>query len=195
MDSHSASPAAKARSPNEKNVRFGTLQIRHFPIIPGDNPAVTVGCPVTIDWQHDGEVTLPIDEYEEARSSSPRSMIELRRPAKLRDDMLRGLGFSRGEIQRSTKLATIARNRRKRTEETMQLAPLQELLERAKRGALNVTVRRVSKQREKDILNQFVDQQGMKRDSELRMSTKTSNTLDASIFSLHTSPGTSGVGV
>ena len=32
-----------------KQVTFGDLTIREFPIIMGDNPACT-GCPITMDW-------------------------------------------------------------------------------------------------------------------------------------------------
>lgn len=180
METEDAETGKLAEASEERQrIKFSTLQIRHFPIICGDNPAVTFGCPLTIDWQYDDEVTLSIDEYEEGRSA-PRSMIELRMPSALRERMLRELGFSRMEIQQSTKAATIARNRRKRTEETMKLAPIQEAIERAKRGALNLTIKRRAKHKETQQMKELL------KLAKGRRSSKSSETVDLSIFSLAT---------
>lgn len=137
-----------------KKVSFSTLQIREYPICVGDNPAVTRGVPITIDWIHDSEVVCSLEEYEEVRPIS-RSMLELRMPNCCRVNSLRRLGFSRLEISEGTKKANITRYRRKRTCETLALSPVQEMLERAKRGTLNATFRRGAKRKERKMMNSF----------------------------------------
>lgn len=135
---------------NRRKVGFSTLHIREYPMIPGDNPSVTMGCPITIDWQHDYDITCHVAEYEEARPK-PRSVLELRLPAQLREDLLKRAGFSRQDILKGTKEANITKGRRRRTQETMKLAPIQELMERAKRGTLNMTIKRGSKKKEREL--------------------------------------------
>jgi hypothetical protein len=56
----------------KKSVRFGDLVITEFPIILGDNPAVTMGAPVTIDWEAQGEVSYKINVYESIRGTRRR---------------------------------------------------------------------------------------------------------------------------
>ena len=51
----------------KKNVRFDRIVITEFPVILGDNPAVTSGAPVTIDWKPQGEKNYSIDAYERCR--------------------------------------------------------------------------------------------------------------------------------
>ena len=137
-----------------KKVSFSTLEIREYPICVGDNPAVTVGVPITIDWAHDGEFTCSVEEYEEHRSN-PRTMIELRMPSRCRADMLRRLGFSRQDIMQGTKSANIARNRRKRTIELLRLSLVFETIEMTKRATLNATFRRTTKKKERAFLSTF----------------------------------------
>jgi hypothetical protein len=62
----------KKQSEFKKSVRFGDLVITEFPIILGDNPAVTMGAPVTIDWEAQGEITYKINVYESIRGTRRR---------------------------------------------------------------------------------------------------------------------------
>jgi hypothetical protein len=57
-------PATKTKT---KAVRFDRIVITEFPVILGDNPAVTAGAPVTIDWQPQGERNYSINAYERCR--------------------------------------------------------------------------------------------------------------------------------
>ncbi|KAL3916448.1 MAG: hypothetical protein SGILL_005173 [Bacillariaceae sp.] len=57
----------KAAQTTIKSVRFGRIVITEFPVILGDNPAVTSGAPVTIDWKPQGERNYSIHAYERCR--------------------------------------------------------------------------------------------------------------------------------
>lgn len=137
-----------------RTVKFTSLEIREYPICIGDNPAVTMGVPITIDWAHDGKLICTVEEYEEHRPA-PRSMAQLRMPSRHRDDLLRRIGYSRRDIMEGTKYATMARNQRKRTTETLNLACAQEFIELTRRAALNATFRRGAKRKEREFLEQY----------------------------------------
>jgi hypothetical protein len=134
-----------------KKVGFSVLQMREYPILIGDNPAVSRGVPLTIDWAHDGEVTASIDEYEYSRGT-PRSMLELRLPPSMRTEMMKRLGFSAKELMVGTKAANIVRFQRRRTIETLQTAAMEEFLEKSRRAILNATIMRGRKRREREYL-------------------------------------------
>lgn len=53
--------------PPDKAVRFGTVELRVFPITLGDNPACTHGPPITIEWDHVAAETMPVDVWESNR--------------------------------------------------------------------------------------------------------------------------------
>ena len=145
-----------------KSVSFKAIEIREYPMRPGDNPSVTTGVPITIDWCYDGELTCSVDDYEEHKSA-PRSMAQLRMPSKHRDAMMKRLGFSSREINQGVKAANIARNQRKKTIELMGLAGAQEWLEKAKKGTLNSVFRRGAKKKERSLLEQFKAQDELDR--------------------------------
>lgn len=134
-----------------RKVRFSVLEIRDYPICVGDNPAVSKGVPITIDWTHDGEVTALIDDYENSRGT-PRSMLELRIPPRLRTETLKGLGFTGADMMLGTKAANIVRLQRRRTIEGLQTAQVEEFLEKSRRAFLNATIMRGKKRREREYL-------------------------------------------
>lgn len=149
--------ATTAIAPPEKkvtSVSFSSLQIREYPIRVGDNPSIMTGTPLTIDWVHVNVINCGIDEYESGKPP-PRTMVELRIPGKCRYQILKNQGFSQEEIRRGTRAANICRSQRTRTQDTMQLAPLQESLEKVKKATLNATFRRKRKSEERKLLKPY----------------------------------------
>lgn len=137
-----------------RSISFSTIEITEYPYITGDNPSVSMGVPLTIAWVPLETERYTIDDYEKKRSPR-RSRTELIIPPAQRTAMLRGLGFSRNDIQQGSKAANITRNRRRRTAETMNLAPAQEVCEKFTRAMMNATVRRTAKKLERTILGNF----------------------------------------
>jgi hypothetical protein len=135
-------------------VSFSQIKIREYPIIVGDNPSIMTGVPITIDWKFVHEMNFSVDDYEAARPQ-PRTMLELRIPGKNRDDILKRQGFSLADRNRGRKEANIARGRRRRTREKEQLAAMAEAVEKVRRAALNATVFRRRKQKERQLLSTF----------------------------------------
>lgn len=134
---------------SSKGVSFTRLQIREYPIIVGDNPAIMTGCPITIAWDHVNVIDVSIDDFE-ATKPPRRQMAELRIPSKFRDEILKSLGFTSDEIKKAMRAANIIRGKRKSTNETTpELAKMQEKFESMKKG-FNFK----AKKREKKLLRQ-----------------------------------------
>ena len=143
------------KAETELCVAFTTIEIKEYPIIIGDNPSVTKGVPVTIAWTPVETRRCTVDTYEK-KIPSPRSMKELKMPSSYRVDPMQRPGFTSDEILRGTKAANITRNCRRRTSETMTIAPAQEVFERMIRAMVNATVRRMAKKSERRIVGNFL---------------------------------------
>jgi hypothetical protein len=136
---------------SERAVQFSTVEIRSYPICAGDNPAVTKGVAITIEWDHDSVRTVPLEEYEDGRPF-PRSLTQIRMTPIQRADRLRAMGYSRSEIQEWVQRVDRLRKQRMRTTKSLALAPMEEFLEGIRRVALNATIRRSAKRKEKQFL-------------------------------------------
>jgi hypothetical protein len=90
-------------------------------------------------------------DYENDRPPR-RSGGQMNIPPNVREEMLRNAGFSRGEIQEATRSVNIARGRRKRTIEVMNLSPFHEFTEKIFRGSRNLTINRGKKKEERTYL-------------------------------------------
>jgi hypothetical protein len=162
-DDHSSSSSSShgrgmaddsAMDKSSKSVTFADVKVREYPICLGDNPAVMMGAPLTISWEHQSEGRLSLDDYETSRPDRRRSD-ELRIPSFVRETMLKNSGYSRTDIQKGVRDVNLAKNQRKRTNETHRLHKAQEVAERLVRGTLNATVRRSKKKQERDLIDHF----------------------------------------
>ena len=166
----------------KKVVSFSTVDIRHYPIIPGINPSVPGGVPLTISWEQIDAQHRTINDHEEERGPLRRfgpSLLKI--PPSKRTEILRRLGHSRLDIQTATKEATVLRNRRKRTLETLHLAPLEESFDRMKRAILNVTVRKSDKAQEREFLGRYLKKRGNSGENgDYDGSSRSESTLDLS---------------
>ena len=75
-------------------------------------------------------------------------------PRSTRENMLRNAGYSRGEILEALRDVNIARRKRRRTIEAMNLSSVHEFKERVVRGSLNLTLNRGRKARERKYLEE-----------------------------------------
>ena len=46
-------------------VKFSSVKIREYPMIPGDNPSVSNGPPLTMDWTASKTFSVTIDRFED----------------------------------------------------------------------------------------------------------------------------------
>ena len=56
-----------------KAVSFGDVTVLQFPVVLGNNPAVSAGCPIEIGWEHIAEEIQKLEIYEYMREGQRRS--------------------------------------------------------------------------------------------------------------------------
>jgi hypothetical protein len=122
---------------NKNNVQFSTVHVREYNLCLGDNPSVTCGAPISLDWYYEKEQSYSsVDEYEFSSSSSSSSSstttpsktatapkpsspssryTRLKRPSFERLHILMNSGYSRKEIKDATNDAQIIRKQRSQT--------------------------------------------------------------------------------
>lgn len=98
-------------------VRFSTVTIRNYDITLGDNPAVTAGPPIQLDWKYE-QLPLPlsIDEFESFRL--PRRQLSTRYLI-IAPDFRRGVllrtGFTHRQIDKTERAVEKIQQQRQRT--------------------------------------------------------------------------------
>jgi len=75
-------------------VTFGIVEVHSHEIILGDNPAVSLGPPVTVDWQAFDSLLLTVDKFENTKIAAPRKGPEMQIPKQMREDMISRSGAS-----------------------------------------------------------------------------------------------------
>lgn len=85
------------------SVRFSSVAVRDYSLCIGDNPSVSRGIPISLDWEYDEEHSYDINKYEDGRFEHRRESEELKLPSLQRVQILKQMGYSRGEINDQTK--------------------------------------------------------------------------------------------
>ena len=108
LDLTDSSMFDKESSSSEKrsiSVSFSIVSTREYHMTLGDNPSVSVGPPVTIDWKHECEYSIRVDELEKLRDAAHgddrKTMHELIIPRIKREKIIMGAGHSRAEIRKA----------------------------------------------------------------------------------------------
>lgn len=97
-------------------VSYSSVSLRKYETIPGNNPAVSRGVPVTIGWEHHSEVTLDIEEYEDEKHEYKHAT---RMSPDARSQILLNQGHTWEAIHTAIQESNIARRQRIRTIEKM----------------------------------------------------------------------------
>lgn len=165
MGSSSSSAAAPRRGGLRRSIRksspllkvgFADVTIRRHNICVGDNPAVSLGVPVSMDWKVLSEETTTVDEYD-ASDVHPTGQreLDLAIPCQEREEMVRRAGFTTEDIRTSVRQVNTTKMEREKTIDTLQNASKEEFMERMKRGVWNATISRKNKQKERALLRQL----------------------------------------
>lgn len=143
-----------------KMVHFHDVMIREYPIIIGDNPSVSGGTPLTIDWKFVSETSIDFDVYEETRerAGGRRNMETMVLTKFHREVILKRLGFSQYDRNVAAKEATIVRNKRRHsnTTEMIKYQKTYESVENIVRKLKNVLSLGRIQRAEKEYLRKYV---------------------------------------
>jgi hypothetical protein len=84
---------------DNKQVRFGDLTIREYPMELGEHPSCSAGAPVQLGWKPQSVSKRNLDLYEYVRGERPRrGRKELAIPLQIRGKILLQAGYSPEEI-------------------------------------------------------------------------------------------------
>ena len=94
------------KSSGTRQVHFGTISIRRYDIMPGDQPDCKEGFPIQLDWTFDEDAPVDVRLYEimmigttTTSNLSKRRREELRLTGKDRWQRLRRAGYSKEELK------------------------------------------------------------------------------------------------
>jgi len=127
-------------------VKFNTVKVREYPIILGDNPSVSEGPPLSIDWIYIDVDEFDVEEYETTRPSR-RGTPEMNIPASIRIDTLKRSGFTTKDIFQRVKEVKAVKQGRLETTTMLYRSEMNESIEKAKRGFSNFFTNKKKKER------------------------------------------------
>ena len=161
-------------------IGFNHVDIRNYPIVLGDNPSVSKGAPISIDWEHFGECCFDVDKYEKVRKDERRTKAQMRIPHDVRYDILEMAGELDEDVDGVVKeIENIKSMRDKVARQSDWQARIDAAKEKANRGLKNV-FRAGKKKKEKDFLKRSMDQACAER----RKSDKVALQVDAATLAL-----------
>ena len=122
---------------NRPLVRFGTVQIRSFERILGDNPSTISGAPIGIGWKFVQFRPQSVNEFEERRlPTRPSHSLVLNRD--IREEMLVSLGYSKRDIAAAIRTNLKCRNKRRQTVQNLRAEGVEEKVESAVKGVMRM---------------------------------------------------------
>lgn len=110
-----ASSASKTKI--KRNISFSSVEIRDYDRAVGDNPCVTSGVPLSLDWNYSEAAEHDLEEYENFKESiggsRPRSGMQM--PSHMRARVLQEFGATAVEIRKASKEASLVKKGRMKT--------------------------------------------------------------------------------
>jgi hypothetical protein len=120
-------------SKSHPKVQFDAVNIREYPVIPGDNPAVSEGPPLTLGWTPSNGFSTTVDTFEKIRRGNRRYMNQMKMPSSMRVTFLIEQEYPIRDIAIATRQADIIRSERLHTMATLDNAAVEERIEALKR--------------------------------------------------------------
>jgi len=96
-------------------VQFSLVTIREYHVIPGDNPSVSAGPPLTLDWEPANTFSIDIKIFEEYRYGRRRHKLQMIMPPDVRVSFLLEQEHTIHSIVRATNDAASIRENRLQT--------------------------------------------------------------------------------
>jgi hypothetical protein len=124
--------ARSKKSQRPKGVAFDHIEVRYYERIPTDNPAVLNGPAIGLGWRYKRGGPVKVDFWEDKRGTPLRSW-ELVMDRKERENILTNAGFSKKEVAEIVRLCLKGKNQRQQTVNNLQMAGVEEAVEKAQR--------------------------------------------------------------
>lgn len=126
-----------------KRVCFDSVEIRSYAQTMGDNPSVSYGPPISLDWDYEENDAVAIDEYEAKRLFSRRTLRQLNVSYYHRMAILqRDYGFTEQELVKAQKDADKTKMKRAITNTLLPMMKVEAVFESAGRKAKRMIIRK-----------------------------------------------------
>ena len=110
---------SKALDMKRKSVRFSSVHLRDYEICIGDNPSVSRGAPIALDWHFQRELEFSLEAFENSEHSAGTNKANPSQPSKHssldRMHVLKKMGYSRADINEATEKAQKIKQQRIQT--------------------------------------------------------------------------------
>jgi hypothetical protein len=134
------------------SVKFYAVHVRYYERILGDNPAVTAGPSVGIGWKYkQAPKTYHIDEWEDIKSRSRRSLEQLVLPRYERTTMVIELGYSHKQIADMIRMSLRIKHNRMVTAHNLRAQKMEEFMEKTARRLKKVVTLGFMTQKDKKL--------------------------------------------
>lgn len=101
---------------DEQRLRFGEVRIRTYTVTLGDNPSVSRGPPVTLDWDHNASESYDVDYLESLNLSSCAKAAKCKRiPESQREALLLSRGYTSECLAKTLKEIEEIKDERKKS--------------------------------------------------------------------------------
>ena len=136
-----------------RHVSFSKVQIRQYERTLGDNPSVSSGPALSLDWTYNTDTEiLTIEDYEASRPER-KTKVEMVVPRHLREKILKiDCGVSRAEMAACVREIQMVKDNRRQTKNSLLSAKTQEKLENFTRSLGRFLGTRKSDAKEVEVL-------------------------------------------
>lgn len=130
-----ATARTRSSGTSRRKVRFQAVIVRCYDQCIGDNPAVSYGTPISLDWNYEQMMPVDLEGYENSRTvrRTPRQM--MMNYYNRRNVLMHRFGFSEEEVVEGEKAASKIRSQRSMTRTLLPTACLEDMLTSAGRKA------------------------------------------------------------
>jgi hypothetical protein len=122
-----------ARNTKRRTVQFCAVHIRNYQQTIGDNPAVSCGTPIQLDWDYEECEPICINQYEGNRPPRRTFRQMVIRYHRRKHTFLYCYGYSEEELKVAKKQANRIRNQRSRTKALVSVTKIEDAIESARR--------------------------------------------------------------
>ena len=129
---NTADTSRSGNNEKKREVSFHSIQIRHYQMVLGDNPACSIGAPVQLDWDYDFEEKHDLDIYEVERRPR-RRLRHLVLSYYRRKDILLNAGFDENEMRSVERQLAKLKRQRKTTGFFLPIQKMEEVVQSAGR--------------------------------------------------------------
>lgn len=112
----------KNKKEKKSTVQFSTVHIRDYSLCLGDNPAVSQGPPISLDWYYDNETWYDIDDHDkqEQGRGGGGGGVPCCVPPTARLNLLKQLGYSQRELTKAIRRVEKSKKQRSQTRKRLQ---------------------------------------------------------------------------